>query len=523
VSSPDDSLLTELEQPAVSPRASAATRRQVRGSTLLLAGRMLGMVLNFGMQVLIVRYLATADYGAFAYALSIVSLAESVVTFGLDRAVTRFIPIYDERGHHDKILGTIVLVLGVIGSLGIGVVLLVFGLQAWLADTVIGEPQAISLLVILIILAPLHALDQVLMGLFAVFVSARAIFFRKYVLGPGLRLAVVGVLVLGQLDVHFLAAGYVAAGAIAIVVFTVLLVRILAKRGLLDQFRASGMRVPGREILSFTVPLLTSDLVFVVLHVSDVALLGYFHDTDAVAAFRVIEPLAGFNLLVFSSFTLLFTPAAARFFARGDRAAIADLYWRTAIWMAILTFPIFAATFALAEPVTVTLYEERYRESATYLALLSLAYYFNAAFGFNGLTLKVFGKLRYVVTINVIAALLNLGLNLLLIPPFGPLGAAIGTFTTLIAHNVLKQAGLRLRTGIDPFEWQYLRVYVVIAAASVTLFAVQLLVRPPLFGSVAMVVVASAVVVVTNRRALKVEAMFPELMKVSIARWFFKA
>ena len=53
-----------------------ATSRQIRGSSLMLVGRAISMGLNFLVQVLIVRYFANAkaDYGAFAYALSIVAL-----------------------------------------------------------------------------------------------------------------------------------------------------------------------------------------------------------------------------------------------------------------------------------------------------------------------------------------------------------------------------------------------------------------------------------------------------------------
>ena len=61
------------------------------------------------------------------------------------------------------------------------------------------------------------------------------------------------------------------------------------------------------------------------------------------------------------------------------------------------------------------------------LTLLSAAYYFNAALGFNGLTLKVFGKVRVIVVISVIAAVVNLALNFAFVPPYGALGAAIAT------------------------------------------------------------------------------------------------
>src|SRR3989304_2937288 len=53
-------------------RADAATRRQLRGSSLLLAGRLLSKGANLAIQVLIVRHLARSEFGAFAWGISIV-------------------------------------------------------------------------------------------------------------------------------------------------------------------------------------------------------------------------------------------------------------------------------------------------------------------------------------------------------------------------------------------------------------------------------------------------------------------
>ena len=133
-----------------------------------------------------------------------------------------------------------------------------------------------------------------------------------------------------------------------------LLGRLFRVRGLWARFRWRTLDIPVRELLLFTIPLLTTDLVYIVMNTSDAILLGWFRGAEDVAAFRVVIPAAGLNQLVFSSFTLLFVPAAARLFARNDREGVRDLYWQTAIWMAVFTFPLFALTFSLAGDVTRT-------------------------------------------------------------------------------------------------------------------------------------------------------------------------
>ena len=72
-------------------------KKHVRGSSLLLSGRFLAMALNLLTQILIIRYLSKADYGMFAYALTLVAMLSVMNRLGMERAVARFIPIYEEK------------------------------------------------------------------------------------------------------------------------------------------------------------------------------------------------------------------------------------------------------------------------------------------------------------------------------------------------------------------------------------------------------------------------------------------
>jgi O-antigen/teichoic acid export membrane protein len=512
-----DTVTVETVDPSGDTSASV-TSRQLRGSSLLLVGRFLALGLNFAVQLLIARYLTQSDYGAFAYALSMVTLFETIVTVGLDRGVGRFLAIYDERADFARMAGTIVLIAVTILSLGAALVVLVTGVMAASGGAFIGDATTTALLAILVVLAPLQAADNLLSGVLAVFASARAIFFRKYVLGPGLRLVVVALLIAGSQGVGFLAVGYVVSGVIGVLLYVGILWRILHDRGVFAGMRRADISIPAREIFAFTIPLLTTDVVYLALNTTDAIFLGHFWGTTEVADYRVIQPLVGVNTVVYSAFTLLYMPAATRLFARGDRSGVADLYWKTAIWMAILTFPVFALTTSLAEPVTVALYQERYADSAIYLALLSFAAYVNVALGFNGLTLRVYGFVRYTVGINLVAAAISVGLNLLLIPPYGALGAAVATTVSLIIFNLLKQAGLRRGTGISVFDRRFLWVYATIALAAVALALVQLAVQPGFLLSLVLAAITSLIVLAVTRRALDVADTFPEILRVPFAR-----
>lgn len=491
------------------PARSAA----IRGSSLLLVGRAISLLANFGTQVLIVRHFSKSDFGAFAYALVIVNLVATVVTLGLDRAITRFVAIYEEREEYGKLIGTIVLQIGTIVSLGLAAVIGMQAARGWLSGSLMDDGDTVALLAVLIVLGPLQALDDMMVQLFAVFAKPSAIFFRRNLLGPGLRLLVVLSLIAGGWGVSYLAVGYVAASAAGVGLSGVMLLRLMRQRGLLPYRRHGRVELPIREITAFTVPLLTSDLVYMLVGASAVVILGAHGGPEDVAAFRAVVPLAALCQLVMTSFSLLFTPTASRLLARQDTDGVRDLYWQTAAWMAVLTFPIFALTFSMAGSVTTTLFGERYADSAGLLALLALGQYFQSAFGFNGLTLKVFAKLRYLVVINLVVAGVNLALNLILIPRHGALGAAVATAATLILHNILKQAGLRL-VGINLFERRFLRLYGTVVVLASCLAALDRLAHPPLLLGLLLVGAASAGLAAVARRELEVGDTFPELARL---------
>jgi O-antigen/teichoic acid export membrane protein len=513
-------LETVVEQPVKSDRKSKrdSTRKQIRGSSLLLSGKLLSVGINFASQVLIVRYLSTTDYGAWSYALSVVAFCQGIVTLGLDRAITRFVPIYHEKSDYNKLFGTLILVFSSILLASAVIIIAFYASPEQVSRLMKDSQQPFALLLVMIFLVPVEAFDNLLTGLFASFASPRAIFFRKHLLGPLLKLGVVLLLILFGSDAIFLASGYLAGSALGVLIYTFLLVRLMHRQGLFQHLQLKAINIPAKEIFAFTIPLLSSDLVSILTHSADTLILGYFHNPTEVALYRVILPAAHFNKLVMTSFALLYTPLAARLFAKEDFQGINDLYWRTAIWMGVLTFPIFALTFSMAKPLTLFLYSARYESSWIFLQMMSFGYYFSAALGFNGLTLKVLGKLRYIVIINIAAVIINVGVNLLLIPRYGALGATIGTAGTMVVHNIFKQAGLRLASGLSIFDRQYLPFYLIITGSAAGLFLIQLFGTDNIYVAVALVALVTVFVFKTCKKKLKVEETFPELLKLPLMK-----
>ena len=497
--------------------AASMGRRHVRGSALLLVGRMTSLLFTVATQVVVVRALTKEEFGAFAYALALAAAGRTLLSLGQGRLLSRFMSMYEEQRDYERMFGAIVLAVGTILVTSTVLVLLIYGFQSSLVGSAVKDPRAFSVLLVLVFLAPLEALDQVFVSIFAVFSKPRSIFFRKYVLTPGLRLLVVVALAVSGASVMFLAIGYVATGVFGIVIYVLLLGTVLRQRDL-HPFRMRSISTPYRAVFAFSFPLLTGDLVYLSMNSGSVIQLGHFGTSADVASYRAVFPAARLNQVVFGVFVTMFLPMAARLFARGDHAGMRRSYWQTAVFLAVFTFPVFALTGPFSPATTTALFGERYAESSTVLALLAIGYYVNVMLGFNAYTLQVYGKIRYLVGVNVVVAVLNIALGFMLVPTLAAAGVAIANCVTLVVQNVLNQIALRgsLHTGF--IDRSFLRCYVIIAVCTALMWGLQVTFHPGLILSVAVAAAGSLVVLLANKRVLDLPTIFPEILQIPLAR-----
>jgi len=496
--------------------ATEIQRNHVRGSALLVLGRGFALVLGMATQVMIVRTLTKADFGAFAYALALANAARMLLSLGQGRLLSRFMATYEEQRDYPRMFGAMLLAVGTIFTTSVVCIGALYLFSDALIGTAVQGDAAIHLVLILVFLSPLEALDQVFVSLFAVFSRPTAIFFRKYLLAPGLRLVVVALLVLTGASVTFLAVGYVLAALAGLVLYVGLLIQVLRERGLLKELRPRQIVVPYRAVFEFSFPLITGELALLSMTVGGVVILGWFHATEEVANYRAVFSSARLNTAITASFSTLFLPAIARLYARADFDGLRRSYWNTAAFVAVFTFPVFALTGPLAPATTVTLFGERYAESAAVMSVLAVGYYLNVMLGFNAYALQVCERIRYLVGVNVFIAILNIGLCLLLAPPFAALGVAAANAIALVAQNLLNQWALRgaLQTGF--IARGSLLCYALIVAGSALLWGFELLATPGIAASVAAAAVVSLAVLVGSRRALQLADTFPELLRVPL-------
>lgn len=497
-------------------QGEAPGRSQVRGSSLLMVGRVLSLLFTVSTQVLVVRSLSTTDYAVVAYALALVASGRVLLSLGQGKILSRFLTHYDERGEPDRMLGSLVLAALTIAVTSAACFAVLPFVAGGLLESVSPADDAVAVLLVLVLLAPMEAVDQVFIALFAVFTRPRAIFFRKYVLTPALRLLVVALLALTGQRALFLAIGYVLAQAVGLVLYAVMLTGVFRRRGLTAYLRPSRLTLPVRPVLRLALPTLTGEFVFLSMTTGSVVLLGVYWGALELAAYAAVLPAARLNQFVYSAFGTLYLPTAARLHARGDRAGSLLAYWQTAVVVAVFSFPVLAMTTVFAAGTTVLLFGERYASSADVLVLLSIGYYVNAALGHNAYTLVAFGRGRLLATVNVTCALTNLLLCWLLVPEHGAVGVGIANCATLALQNALYQWDTGRVLGCSPLPRSRVRPYLLVLAACGVLLLVDLALQPGVLVAIPLVLLVWAGLLLLTREQLELAQTFPELRRVPL-------
>lgn len=491
-------------------------RKQVRGSAVMLFGRLLALGLNLLVHVLVVRYLTKAEYGSFAFAIAMVAVATNILLLGLDKALSRFMAIYHESDDFHRMAGTVVFVFCTVIGFGLGVVALVFGFQHVLGETLITDPLSLTLLLTMIVLAPVEGLNSIFQAIFGVFGEVGTVFFRRYILGPLLKLgAIIGVII-WQGSPQTLALCYLIAAIAGVGLYLIMFIQTLKREKLTQWFKPGEWIIPGKEIFLFSLPLLSNQLGFLSRTAFVVIFLEAMHQSVAVADFRSVIPFARLNLIVISSFAFLYTPLASRMFSRHEKGAINDLYWTSAIWVVVLTFPALMLTSVFAHPLVVAMFDQRYASSSFVLALMSIGFFFDAAFGFTVQTLRVQAKVGCIVTIDLLTILVAISLFVLLIPRYGALGAAWGAMLTMAFQNLTYFVSMKNATGLGKMEWKHVRAYGCILFFTAILLATQLLLQPNLPIACCLIAAASLVLLISQRETLQALQYFPELIKLPV-------
>jgi len=169
---------------------------------------------------------------------------------------------------------------------------------------------------------------------------------------------------------------------------------------------------------------------------ADTGLLGYYMTDFEVGLYNAALPTAMLILLPHKAIGSLALTSFSELNERNREAAQDSLQTAT-YWVFSLVMPTFLILILFSEQVLYILFGSEYRAASVVLSILALGYLISALVGRVGSYLKSRSRTKYVLYNSGAALTLNLVLNVVLIPIYGIIGAAVATASSIILSNLL--------------------------------------------------------------------------------------
>lgn len=424
----------------------------LKSAAQVLAIRLLGAGLTYASMVLLARWLGSYNFGIYAYVLVIVTLLGLAFSVGFNSSGLRFVSSYLARKKLRRLSGflsqshKIVLALSVLGALtGLGVV---FALRNVI------ESYYVAPLLVGLLCVPVWTLLNQLEATARAFGWVNVAYVPGYILRPLLLMGFVGGLVLRGGTADAVTALWSLIGACAI---AALAQGLMVYSGTRQHLRGVKPAFHTRVWFAISLSFLMIDGFRMLLDNTDVLLIGRFLDPHSVAVYFAVIRTSGLVAFVSFSVIALAVPKFAEIHSTGTTQELQKfvsnvtqmMFWPSllaAIALACIgpfLLSLFGADFASGYPTMLVVLTGLVLRSAT----LPVEYLLNMT-----------GHHRDTMRVYALAALANIVLNLLLIPEFGIIGAAVGTYVAMIGGNFVLYRLVQKRLGVNACVFPLMRM-----------------------------------------------------------------
>lgn len=457
------------------PRAQAETlefQERVgtisRHSAVFLAGTLFSSAAGYFFKIYVAREIGAEALGVYALGMSIVGVVGVFNAAGLPTTAARFVAEYSSR-HDNARLGAFL--RGGLSLLGIGNLFLagaVVLFAPWIAKAFYHAPAlaayswsfaAIMLLGVLNLF-----LGQCLAGFREV--ARRAMISQ--VLGTSVTIVVAVVLI----AYHFGLTGYLAAQVAAAAVVLIFMARSVWKLTPPAARSSGGWGHLERNVVAFSATSFGLGLVHFALGQADKITLGYFLDVRQVGIYAVATAMVGVVPIALTAVNQIFSPTIAELHSVGNRDLLQRLYTSLTKWVLMATLPLIL-TVSLFSSGLMKVFGHGFEGGAIVLTVGALSQLFNCGVGSVGFLLLMSGHQVVLVRIQAVNAVVMVTLNLLLVPRFGILGAALSSSLAVAGTNLWGLAEVRRLLGLYPYDRSYVNLFMPSVLTSVFLCLIR--------------------------------------------------
>ena len=416
---------------------AGADRAVLRAATLSIAVRVAGVAFSYAANILLSRTLGVRAFGEYVIALSWALALVLPAKAGFDISALRYSSLYFERRDFGALRGFIIFAFAIVALLSFSIAAIV-----WAAGPIPVSSATRAWATFLIPPLALLAFFSVVMRTTGRIMSSQV---YEQILRPAIVIAGLGLVAFWNFRLSSASAMALTAiaAALALLALLVQLARIF--RPTAEQ---PARYEEWRQWLIVSLPMLLLGVVQELMNQIDVILLGQFADARQAALFAASSRVASLVPFALVGLATVTGPMIASAYDKndiGELHRISSLVARGGFAFAIIC----AAMLLAMGSQLLALFGRDFVAGKDVLLVLLLGGVANAFTGIVAYFTILTGRERQTLAIFAFSLCLSVVLNVLLIPGFGALGAAIASSSATIAWNLILLFYVRRSLGLD--------------------------------------------------------------------------
>ena len=371
---------------------------------------------------ILTKTLGAEMYGIWTLILATVSLLMPLALLQLGFAMTRFLAAEKDKAKISKGFSSI---FAAASFTAFVLSLLIFILAEPLAVAVFGGVGATYFVKLSAFLVLLATLDQVIIEYFVAFrqMERYAVFRILHTVG---EIALIGYLVLS---------GYGLFGAI----ISLLVVKALIfAAGVLVVGREVGVSKPSiaviKSYLPFCLPIIPTGLCYWFINLGDRYVIGYFMDISAVGIYSAAYGLGSLVAFFFAPISTVLLPTITNLYENNKIEELKTHLKYSLKFFLMFAIPSLFGLSILSKSLLRTLTTSEFVSGYLIVSIIALATILFNCSSINMNIIVLYKRTKLMGAIYAISALINMAMNIILVPIIGILGAAIATLMTFAAH-----------------------------------------------------------------------------------------
>jgi O-antigen/teichoic acid export membrane protein len=434
-----------LTRPSAHERAGMG--RVARGGALNLLGAGFSATAGFAATWLVAKGLGQTEAGVLFAATSAFLVSTVVAKLGTTTGLVYWLARLRALGRVDLMRRCVVIALrpvvlaSALASVGLW----------WAAPLLRRSPDFVSQVRLVAFFVPLAVLSDALLAATRGYRTMRATVLVEKLARPALQVAVLGAVLLigGATGAYTLA--WIAPYALSAALAAAWLAHVMRTQRPARPARV-GVGHIGWEFWSFTGPRALASLAQLALQRLDVLLVAALLGFAPAAVYTVAARFVVAGQFANQAIATAVEPRLAELLAAADLRAANALYQDATAWVVLLVWPVYLGVAAFA-PAYLSLFGHGYagHGALAVVVIMAAAGLLANASGMVDVVLAMAGRTGWNMANVTLALIVNVGLNLLLIPRIGIAGAAWAWFAALAVKNAVPLVQIAVTLRIHPF------------------------------------------------------------------------